>query len=213
MSMGDLIYLDRRRAERFAPATPPRPTFFFDVACPLSYLTAERIERTIGRAEWVPVPAVAVRPDRDVRSLRRRAQSQAEELRLPLVWPERFPAQAPCALRAAVRAAQLGAGPRFALAAGRLAFCGGFDLEDPETLAEAAAAAGVPLDACLEAAGDSRHDRQLHAVALRLRSHGIGEVPAIELDGRLLGGEAGLLAVRALRGTGARYAPPLAPAG
>ncbi|MGO9821192.1 MAG: DsbA family protein [Solirubrobacteraceae bacterium] len=189
------------------------PTFFFDVACPLSYLTAERIERTIGRADWVPVAAAALHAELDFRSVRERAQAQADALRLPLVWPERFPGHAPCALRATVRAIELGAGPRFALAASRLAFCGGFDLEDPETLAEAAAAAGVPLDDCLQAAGDPSHDRRLHSVAARLRSSGIEELPAIELDGRLLAGEAGLLAVRAMRDRSTLHARPLAPAG
>ena len=38
------------------------------------------------------------------------------------------------------------------LAIGRLSFCGGFDVDDPEILAEAAAAAGLDLDACLLAA-------------------------------------------------------------
>ena len=68
--------------------------------------------------------------------------------------PSEFPARSTRALRAAARASELGAGARFALAATRLHFCGGFDLDDPETLAEAAAAAGVPLDECLAAAGD-----------------------------------------------------------
>ena len=43
----------------------------------------------------------------------------------------------------------------FVLAATRLAFCGGFDLEDPEILAEAAAAAGIVLDDYLQASRDS----------------------------------------------------------
>ena len=70
-------------------------------------------------------------------------------LRLPLVWPDRLPRRARGRSRAAAYAAEIGAGARFALAASRLAFCGGFDLDDPETLAEAAAAAGIPLRACL----------------------------------------------------------------
>ncbi len=53
--MGDLIYLDTRRKARFRPPEPVRATFFFDLACPLSYLAAERIERTLGDVEWVPV--------------------------------------------------------------------------------------------------------------------------------------------------------------
>ncbi len=211
--MGKLIYLDAHRAERAKRTPTSPPTFFFDVACPLSYLTAERIELTIGHAEWVPVSSAAIRADVDPSSLRERAQARASALRLPLVWPERFPAEAPCALRATVRAAELGAGPRFALAASRLAFCGGFDLEDPETLAEAAAAAGVPLDDCLQAAGDESHDQRLRSAAQRLRSRGIEAVPAIEVGGRVLEGESGLLAARAIRAPSGPYARPLAPAG
>ena len=79
---------------------------------------------------------------------------RAPQLRLPLVWPEHFPREVPAAMRAAAYAAEQGRGGEFVLAAGRLAFCGGFDLDDPEILAEAAAAAGIPLDDCLRAAGD-----------------------------------------------------------
>ncbi len=60
-----------------------------------------------------------------------------------------------CARRA--YASTIGCGAQFALAAMRLAFCGGFDLEDPEILAEAAAAAGIPL------AGLLRRDRRSQA--------------------------------------------------
>ncbi len=63
----------------------------------------------------------------------------------PLIWPEPFADGGVRARRAASFACELGAGAAFALAAGRLAYCGGFDLDDPETLAEAAAAAGLPL--------------------------------------------------------------------
>jgi hypothetical protein len=75
--MGDLIRLDDRRAGRSRPAVMSQPTFFFDVACPLSYLTAERIERTIGRADWIPVLAASVRADRDLESVRRRCRSRS----------------------------------------------------------------------------------------------------------------------------------------
>ncbi len=200
--MGELIYLDQRRAKSSGAVRATQATFFFDVACPLSYLTAERVERTLGDAEWVPVSSRAVRQDLsepDVAALRQQAQARAVALRLPLVWPDRFPADAPCALRAAARATELGAGPRFALAASRLAFCGGFDLEDPETLAEAAAAAGVPLDECLNAAGDVSRDQSMLATAARLRAQGIDLVPAIEIGGRMLEGESGLMAACAMR--------------
>lgn len=209
--MGELIAIDDLRARRAERQRAARPTFFFDVACPLSYLTAERVERTVGNATWVPVASSAVRPDRDHADLRERAQARAAALRLPLVWPDRYPGDAPCALRAASRAAELGAGRCFALAATRLAFCGGFDLEDPETLAEAAAAAGVPLDECLAAAGDVGRDEHLRAAAHELRSQGVDDLPAISVGGRLLEGEAGLLAARATVERPVAWARPLAP--
>jgi 2-hydroxychromene-2-carboxylate isomerase len=210
--MGQVIYLDERRSERSRPALPARPLFFFDVACPLSYLTAERIERKLGEVEWVPVDGASLHlttaaPDTldhaelhspEVHSLRTRADTCARSLRLPLVWPDRFPRAARCAQRAAAFACEIGAGAAFTLAATRLAFCGGFDLEDPETLAEAAAAAGVPLEECLSAAGETWRDEELEANAQLLRSRGISELPAIRIGDQWFEGEAGLLAAGAL---------------
>jgi 2-hydroxychromene-2-carboxylate isomerase len=205
--MGQVIYLDERRSERSRPPLAARPLFFFDVSCPLSYLTAERIERTLGEVEWVPVDGASLRlPENgaqpphhaDVHGLRSRADACARALRLPLVWPDRFPGAARCAQRAAAFACEIGAGAAFALAATRLAFCGGFDLEDPETLAEAAAAAGVPLEECLSAAGETWRDEELEANAELLRARGISELPTIRIGDQWFEGEAGLLAAGAL---------------
>jgi 2-hydroxychromene-2-carboxylate isomerase len=214
--MGELICLDTRRKARSRAPEEARPTFFFDLACPLSYLVAERIERTLGDVDWVPVsaPSRAARLDRaDLDELREYAESRARRLRLPLVWPDRFPAPVPCALRAAAYASEIGAGASFALAASRLAFCGGFDLDDPEALAEAAAAAGVPLDACLKAAGAPEQDEPLAIAADVLRSRGGEYAPAIDIGGRLLAGDAGLAAVSLTLGVRPLRTGPLAPAG
>ena len=70
------------------------------------------------------------------------AEERAAALRLPLEWPERWPMPVPAAMRVAHYAAQQGRGAAFVLAATRLAFAGGFDLDDLEILTEAAAAAG-----------------------------------------------------------------------
>jgi 2-hydroxychromene-2-carboxylate isomerase len=205
--MGQVIYLEDHRSERSRPALTARPLFFFDVACPLSYLTAERIERKLGEVEWVPVDGASLHlssagPETadhwHEHSLRTRADTAARSLRLPLVWPDRFPRAARCAQRAAAFACEIGAGAAFALAATRLAFCGGFDLEDPETLAEAAAAAGVPLEECLSAAGETWRDEELEANAQLLRSRGITELPAIRIGDQWFEGEAGLLAAGAM---------------
>ncbi len=210
--MGQVIYLNERRSERSRSHVVTQPLFFFDVSCPLSYLSAERIERKLGEVEWVPVDGASLRAgnvarnvaadpphvDAELHVLRSRADSCARALRLPLVWPDRFPGAARCAQRAAAFACEIGAGAAFALAASRLAFCGGFDLEDPETLAEAAAAAGVPLEECLSAAGETWRDEELEANADMLRARGISELPAIRIGDQWFEGEAGLLAAGAL---------------
>jgi 2-hydroxychromene-2-carboxylate isomerase len=214
--MGQVIYLDQRRADRSRPTADLHPSFFFDVSSPLSYLTAERVERTLGQAHWIAVDEASLLGERsqpELESLRERAETLARALRLPLVWPDRFPAHSPCALRAADYACELGAGPSFVLAASRLAFCGGFDLADPETLAEAAAAAGVPLDGCMAAARDTRRDPPLTATAQGLRARGIRELPAIRVGGHWFESESGLIAASAQLLEPGSLARPLAPVG
>ncbi len=133
----------------------------------------------------------------ELAAVRSHAETCAVALRLPLVWPDRFPAPTPGALRAAAHAVELGAGARFTLAASRLAFCGGFDLEDPEILAEAAAAAGIGLQECLAAAGDPTRDGALHATARGLHAQGVSRLPAIRAQTRWFSGDGGLAAAAA----------------
>ena len=75
--------------------------------------------------------------------MRALAEREARAVRLPLVWPDQFPANTRHALRAASYAAENGAGASFALAAMRLAFCGGFDLEDSEILGDGRGGGGA----------------------------------------------------------------------
>lgn len=213
MAMGELIHLTARRAERDGRRPDALPAFFFDVSDPLSYLMAEQVERSLGEVQWVAVDGTALR-DRAAEQdgLREHAEARARALRLPLVWPDSFPASTPCAQRAAAFACEIGAGPQFALAASRLAFCGGFDLEDPEALTEAAAAAGVPLDGCLQAAGERWRDEELAEMAGVLRGHDISELPAVTIGGRWFAGDAALQRAGAVAAepqrTGAPQAEP-----
>lgn len=209
--MGELIALAERRADRSRRSGRAETAFFYDLACPFSYLAAERVERVLGEVEWVPVTLCT--NGREVAELRARAERRAAELRLPLVWPDRFPARVRGALRAAVRAAEVGAGARFGLAAARLAFCGGFDLEDPEVLAEAAAAAGLSLDDCLAAAGDRSLDETIEATARGLAARGVTELPAVRSGRRFQMGERGLTETAASLRARPVYVRPLAPVG
>src|SRR3954468_9846060 len=159
--MGEVIQLEERRRRRRHDGRRRtrgellRTEFLFDLACPFTYLAAERVDRAFESVIWTPVSGAAVTRQSAAgdpvaeRRLCRAVEARAAQLRMPLVWPERFPAEVPAAMRVAAYAAESGRGAAFALAAGRLAYCGGFDLEDPEILAEAAAAAGLGLDPCL----------------------------------------------------------------
>lgn len=214
--MGDLLQFPLHRTARRYPADAPPPVFFFDVSSPLSYLVAERVERSLGDVEWVAVDGSALghRPScAEQRQMRERAEARAGDLRLPLVWPEEFPVHAPCALRAAAYACELGAGAAFALAASRLAFCGGFTLDDPETLAEAAAAAAVPLGACMDAAKESWRDEELRENARLLHNAHITELPAFHIGGQWLQGEEGLATAGTMLIAPSRFRRPLAPVG
>src|SRR5215218_8608914 len=198
--MGDVIRLAERRAAREAReaghrSAPARVEFLFDLCCPFSYLAAERVDRIFDDVIWTPAStsalccgSLAAGPEA-LADYRSSAERRAAELRLPLIWPERFPDEVPAAMRAASYAAEQGRGAAFVLAAGRLAFCGGFDLDDPELLAEAAAAAGVGLDGCLRAAGDRRRDGAMEAAGRRLLAVGADRLPALRVGRSLFWGE------------------------
>jgi 2-hydroxychromene-2-carboxylate isomerase len=214
--MGELIVLKERLADRSRPGRNSMPAFFFDVACPFSYLAAERIERLLGVVEWVPAAGAALRegaaPVRACTDIFD-AERRAAELRLPLVWPDRFPDSSPRALRAAAQAGRVGAGARFALAALRLAFCGGFDLEDPEILAEAAAAAGIQLRDCFNAIGDESIEEALSATTRGLQMRGVRQLPAVRVGHVWFAGEQRLTEAVALARAPSALGGPLAPVG
>jgi 2-hydroxychromene-2-carboxylate isomerase len=199
--MGVVIELKDQLADRSRPRGASRAAFFYDIGCPFSYLAAERIERELGHVDWVPVRAVAL--DGSARQARFEAtrvlaERQARALRLPLVWPDQPSVTRPEAMRAATFATEHGAGPRFALAAARLAFCGGFDLEDPEILGTAAGVAAIPVSGCLAAARDPARDDVLAATANGLRARGMRHLPVIRLGRRWFEGAQSLQEAAAL---------------
>jgi 2-hydroxychromene-2-carboxylate isomerase len=197
--MGEVIRLaERRKARRTRPRqriAPLRAEFYFDLACPFTYLAAERVERAFDRVIWTPASSTMLRGGAlagdaaTLAAVRAAAEERARALRLPLEWPETFPADVPAAMRVASHAAQSGRGAEFVLAAGRLAFCGGFDLDDPEILFEAAAAAGLVLDDCLRAAGDRGRDGKIEAAGRRLLAAGADRLPALRVGRSLFWGE------------------------
>jgi len=154
----------------------------FDLASPFTYLLAERVDRAFDTVTWTPVSGLRSAGDARTRSAARR---RAAARRLPLVWPERWPAPVPTAMQAAAAAAAAGRGGAFVVAASRLAFAGGWDLEDPAVLAEAAAAAGLDPDAV--ASGHREPPRASLACAL----------PALRVGDVVHAGEAAISATLA----------------
>jgi 2-hydroxychromene-2-carboxylate isomerase len=198
--MTEVIQLASRPASD-APAVDAA-MFFFDLASPDTYLVAERVERRCGDAGWQPaLLGPPGRPPDEAELARTIAavELRARELRLPLIWPERFPAPVPSAMRVATFAAERGCGAAFAIAAGRLAFCGGFDLEDPAILADAAAASGLDVKEALAAARDARHDAPGVAAGRALWAEGVAALPALRHDERLYSGEQRITAALLLR--------------
>lgn len=195
--MAEVIPLPQRRPDSgrqvppCAPGTGPT-TLYFDLASPHTYLVAERIERRVRGTAWRPAMLRDPLPRGD--EVVAEAQRRAHALRMPLVWPERFPSRVPTAMRVATYANEQGCCSGYAIAAGRLAFCGGFDLEDPDIIAEAAAAAGLDVDGALVAARDPRRDHQIQ-MAGRAVGHAGGTVlPALEHERRVYCGEARIAA-------------------
>jgi 2-hydroxychromene-2-carboxylate isomerase len=167
----------------------PRATLFFDLRSPYTYLVAERADRLFVGLEWRPASADVLQGGELEADAPRAAADRARLLGLPLVWPEDHPYRVVRAMRVASLAAELGCGGAFVLAASRLAFCGGFDLDDPEILAEAAAAAGIALDDALHAAGDVERDGRIEAVASMLLAAGAERLPALKVGRTLFCGE------------------------
>jgi 2-hydroxychromene-2-carboxylate isomerase len=199
-AMGHVISLDERRSARLAVAERVRPrmkaTFFFDLASPFTYLAAERVDRLFPGLRWRPALTEALHAGdplsaaADREAAQRAAEERAAQLHMPLVWPDGFPSGAPVAMRvASLAAADGGRAAPFVLAATRLAFCGGFDLDDPEVLAEAAAAAGLGLSEVLAAAGDRSRDGEMEATALRLLAQGANRLPVLRIGRTLYCGE------------------------
>jgi 2-hydroxychromene-2-carboxylate isomerase len=188
--VGKIIVLDEHRRARFGDerrlqVDPPLVVFAFDLASPLTYLAAERAERLFPRLVWCPVLGDAVRIASPSRAA---AEGRAVELGLPLVWPD-HPEASRAAMRVASRAAEVGRASAFVLAASRLAFAGGYDLDHPDVLAEAAAAAGLGLSESLRAARDVRRDLAMAAHAREFVACGVDRLPALRVGAAIFAGE------------------------
>lgn len=193
--MGEVIHIDELRRRR-AAARPARRdghaavTCWFDLrgfAGAATYLAAERVDRHLERVRWRP--ALVDRPDMDPVSAWRALDERARALRMPLLQPEGLVTGGEQVMRVAHLAASRGRGAAFALAAGRMAHCGGFDLDDPDVAATAADAAGLDHAEALAAAEEEWRDELMREAGRRLGACDAVELPVLQVAGRLLAGE------------------------
>lgn len=218
--MGQLILLSERMADRSGP-TSATARFFFALDCPFSYLTAERVERALGEIEWVPALGPLSEQNGQISSADRErmahermrlAEREARSLHVPLVEPHVSSVSSRSAARAAAYAADQGVCQPFALAAARLAFCGGFDIAEDDVIAEAAAVAGLNPVVTVSASHDEHYDLRLDATSRGLRRRGIKAPPAISVGMTWFEGPDALAAAVSFSLAQARRETPSAPA-
>jgi 2-hydroxychromene-2-carboxylate isomerase len=183
--VGEVVFLEQHRRARVAALAPASVEVAFDLSSAWTYLAAERIDHLFATVRWRPV----LLPYGGEPVRRPEIEARAAQLRLPLVWPELSTTGWRGAMRVASYAAGQDSARAFVLAAGRLAYCGGFDLEDPEILAEAVAAACLPLDACLQAAGERWRDAEMVDAGCELVAAGAVRLPVVRVRELMFSGE------------------------
>jgi 2-hydroxychromene-2-carboxylate isomerase len=161
-----------------------RAKFLFDLASPVAYLAAERVNQVLGEVpEWVPVRLGEVGPFRcqeEVAAYREDVERAAARQQLQaLRWPDPFPADSEWAMLVATYAKQIGRAVAFSLAAFRQAFAAGRDLGERDTVLIAAAACEIHPAAVIKGAALRGTRERLEAAEAEARAAGVREVPAI----------------------------------
>jgi 2-hydroxychromene-2-carboxylate isomerase len=168
----------------------PRPTFFYDLGSPESYLVAERILHALPElAEWQPVQWPG--DDADRGEIERRAAAYGLQ---PLRWPPAWPPESGTAMRAATYAKQIGRGVAFSQAAFRQAFAGGRDVADLDTVVIAGAACEMHPTALLKAIELRSVREELDRATAAARTAGVRRVPAVRIGSEIFHGDDGLAA-------------------
>jgi 2-hydroxychromene-2-carboxylate isomerase len=188
--------------------------FYFDLASPLAYLAAERVQQVLGghdsaSIEWQPVlarelPGASSSGSQSSAGVFANAKTSprtAAELRaavelravrqgaLPLRWPPDFPFDSEQAMLVATYAKSIGRATAFAQAAFRQAFAGGRSLALSDNLVIAAAACEMHPTAVLRGAGLESVRQQLHDATARAADAGVGYVPAVQVGSTVFVGD------------------------
>jgi 2-hydroxychromene-2-carboxylate isomerase len=175
------------------------PTFYFGAMSPYSWLAAERIERLIPHARWRGVLAGVVFAAHGRTSwglTERRAegladcQARAESYGLgPVVWPPRWPTSDLLVSRGMLVAQRSDLLRPFALAAMRLSFLEGADLQEPEVVLEAGRRTGVDPAELAEGIAEDAIKQQLREIVDEALAAGVFGVPSVVVGDELFWGD------------------------
>src|SRR5256885_448448 len=182
------------------PASDEEVLFAYDLGSPYAWLAAERIDDVLpARPTWLPVLLGAIfkakgrsswgqgpKRDEGMAEIERRAAERGlGELR----WPDPWPNDGLRVMRAAVRAHQLGAGERFAIAALRTHFRDGLALSDDASITTAAERADLDPGALLAATADPGVKAELRANTERALELGVFGVPTVVVRSQVFWGD------------------------
>ena len=177
-------------------------TFYFDLGSPFAYLTAERIAEVIPQpVTWQPVSLGALfkltgrsswamgAPDQRQAGMAE-VERRARLYGLPAVrWPDPWPTNYLCAMRAATYAFQIGRGHEFTMQAFRNAFQRGRDLAVQDHVLQAATDVGLDSRAVTEATSDPEIKLALRTATDAAHALGAFGVPTIAIADELFWGD------------------------
>jgi 2-hydroxychromene-2-carboxylate isomerase len=163
-----------------APHRDAHPAFYFDLASPEAYLSAERILQLMPIAtEWIPVLARDLpggAPPADREAVAKVAAARGMQ---GLRWPEPFPFDSQLGMLAATYARQIGRTVAFTLAAFRQAYAAGRAMSEPDNVVIAGSACEMHPSALLKGC-ELRGTRHALAAQTRLAAErGVRSVPAV----------------------------------
>jgi 2-hydroxychromene-2-carboxylate isomerase len=181
-----------------------RPTFYYDLASPYAYLSAERITAAFEDAgaeqpEWQPILlgglfkrfdrgswGLTAARDTGMREIERRAQAYGLP---PVRWPDPWPGNSLTAMRAATFAKEIGRTISFSLAAYRQAFAAGRDLTEPDNVFLAAASSELHPRALETAIARDAIKQRLRAATDEAGDRGVIGVPALVVGDEVFWGD------------------------
>ena len=163
----------------------PQPAFYFDLASPECYLSAERIMTLLPvAAEWIPIRGSALPALGDAAEQRSLVDALAEERALQQPrWPSPLPFDSERAMLAATYAKQIGRTVPFVLAAFRQAYAGGRPLDNDDNIVIAGSACEMHPAALLKGCELRTVRDGLDSATDLALERGVRDLPAVWVPG------------------------------